>query len=226
MFRFKMLLGLAGIIAALAVSAAPAFAEFEAKGQWKQAVKVTVSGQFIDAGNAKVKCPANEIEATASVQSKGVINEHEKGGKQVQTKKGPHLNINVLKWGANCEATIGATVIKPVTVSPCELQAQQKIGQTTALGGVVKPCVIKAGPCELTALEGKETTPEKNEGKNVGLSEIKLENKGSNLFTIINTKGVEVEVKKTTELCTLTKGTNTTGELLGVEGIAEGVTEV
>jgi hypothetical protein len=221
MLRLKMLVGLAGIFSVLAVSATPAFAEFEAKGQWKVPFKVVKSGEFVDEGST-VKCPEKEIEGTVSVQSKGVINEHEKGSKQVQVKRGPHLNIKVLKWGGHCEATIAGEKLS-AKVTPCELQVRLAPGgKTSATGGSVTTCIIEAGPCKITVPEGKETTAEKDEGSNVGLKAVTLEDKGTtNLFAKNNTVGVTTEVAKGT-LCTLKS--NSTSELKGLEGEAEGIT--
>ena len=218
MSRFKILVGLVSVFATLAVSVTPAFAIFEARGQWKGHVKVIASGEFVDEG-ATVKCPEKEIEATWSVQSKGVINEHEKAGKQVQVKKGPHLNIKISNWGKACVAVIGGNKLE-AKITPCELQLRQVEGSFKATGGVVTTCVITAGPCKITVPEGKEKSAESNEGTNVGLAETGLENKGENLFTKVTTKGVTAEIAKGT-LCTLK--TNSTSELKGLEAEAEGV---
>ena len=195
--------------------------KFEAKGQWKGPVKIIKSGEFVDEG-ASVKCPEKEIEATWTIQSKGVINEHETEGKQAQVKEGPNLNIDVIKWGSHCTATIAAEKFE-AKIKPCELQARLFSGRLKATGGVVTTCVIEANPCKITVPGGSETTPESNTGTNVGLEEISLENKKENLLFKVTTKGITAEIAKGT-LCPLK--TNKTSELKGIEGEAEGVNSV
>jgi hypothetical protein len=177
MFRSKTLIVLAGMVAALLVSAAPASAFWEATGQqWKGPIRIISSGHFSDS-LAKVECPANEIKALWSIQTKGQIKDHENKatGKQVQNKVGPHLYVQVKSWGVNCTSEVlGAK--KAATVDPCELQLVQQQGSLVATGSVAKACIIKANNCTIQIPAGMEKEPGSNKGINVGLKEIKLEN--------------------------------------------------
>ncbi len=193
MSRLKTLSVLAGIVAALAISAAPASAWWKST-QSQGTVKVITSGQFEDAG-VPIVCPENEIKSTWHIQTAGQIKIHQKGGKQELTTEGPHLNIQV-KWGNkefDCKAKVSGT--ETVTnVKACELQLVQAKEALVANGGVVTPCIIKIGNgtkavCEFEVPSGMEKAPESNEGINVGLTETKLLNVGSNQLD-------EVEVAK------------------------------
>jgi hypothetical protein len=223
---------LAGFIAALAVTAAPASAWFYAPGQqWKGPVKITNSGIFAygEATNkAEVKCVAKEIEGLWSIQTKGQIKDHEnqETGKQVQTKWGPHLTIQIKTWGSGCKAKIGGASEIAAEVKPCRLQAvDPQKGSTTATGGVETECVIKAGNCELHVPAGMEKEPGSGEGINVGLHEIKFENSGNNLLGKINVTGVHAEKQPNTPGCPLLSGAHN-ASLSEVEGTLEGVNQM
>jgi hypothetical protein len=228
MLRVKMLIGLVGIFATLALSATPALAEWQAKGQWKGVVKVTNSGELISGTGATegtIKCQSNEIEAQWSIQTKGPISEHEKQGKQVQTKTGPHLWIKITKWGSNCTTAIGATKL-PVTIKPCEIQLVQVKGALTATAGIASECIITAAPCEIKIPQTSETVLGSNTGTNVGLKEVKLENKSTKEGTKQNDKA-NVE-----GITTVVSGTgcpllgNTTASLKGFEFEIENVAAI
>jgi hypothetical protein len=217
MFRLKTLIGIAGVFAVLAISAAPASAWWEATGkQWKGPVRIISAGSFNDAGTP-VECVANEIKATWSIQTKGQIKIHEKEGKQLQTKTGPHLHINILSWG-KCKAA-GTVEAK---VSPCELQLVQEKGILKATGGVVTPCIIKveALGCTILVPAGMEKSPQSNEGLNVGLKEVELENNVNNQKDKVNISGQILAI--------LAAGgggcpaTNSTASLTGLEFEVEG----
>jgi hypothetical protein len=221
MFKIKMLIGLTGIFAVLGMSATPAFAEWQAKGQWKGPVRVTHSGSLLieeGAVKAEVSCPENEINATWSIQSKGQIKIHEKEGKQVQAKQGPHLNLQI-KWGKACVITVNGSKTA-ATVSECELQLVQASGSFKATGGVVKECIVKGASCEIKAPAGMEKAPESGEGVNVGLKEVELVNKGNNQFDKTEIKGVFVTAGGTG--CLL--GPHPPAFLKGLEFEVEGAT--
>lgn len=226
MFRLKALSLLAGIVAVLAVSASPASAWWEAAKQLKGPIRVIQAGSFVDGeGAAKfvVKCPANEVVARWSIQTAGQIKIHEKEGKQEQTNLGPHLNIQVKSWGANCKAKIGEAAEVKAEVKACELQLVQSKGSFTATGGVVTECRIKAANCESIVPAGMEKSPESGEGINVGLKEAVLENITPNQLDKVNVTGVRAE-KQANAGCVLT--TVQKAELTGLEFEAEGVKAV
>ncbi|HEV3071427.1 MAG TPA: hypothetical protein VGY76_08390 [Solirubrobacteraceae bacterium] len=225
MFRLKTLSVLAGLIAVLAVSAAPASAWWESNGtETKGKATVTESGAFVDkAGTvtAEVKCPPNEIEGKWSIQTKGEIKIHLKEEKQLETKFGPHLHLNVTNWGKNCVASIGTTKFKAgeVKISPCELQLVQEKGVFTATAGVVTACRIEVAICTIIVPAGMEKQQGSNEGINVGLKEVKLENSGSNQIDKANVTGVRAE-KQANALCPLATvgAASLTGFVFTVEG--------
>jgi hypothetical protein len=222
MLRVKMLVGLVGIFATLALSASPAFAEWQAKGQSKGVVKIKSTGEFVYAENDTVKCPTKgNPEAEWSIQTKGPINEHEVGEKQKQTKTGPHLWIKVTKWGTECTATLGA-IKAAAEVKPCEFQLVQLRGETKATAGVGSECIIKASACEIKVAQGKESTNE-----NVGLPEVELKNEITSSGTNQNDESKVMGVTATTNggLCPLVKTTKA-AELLGLSFQLENVAAI
>lgn len=230
MFRLKTLSVLAGMVAVLAVSAAPASAWFYATGQqWKGQVTITNAGVFSygeGANRAEVKCVASEIKAQWSIQTKGQIKIHEKEEKQLQTKFGPHLHIQVKDWGKGCTAKIGAKgEALAAVVKPCELQGvDPQKGVATATGGVATECVIKGGGCEIHVPAGMEKEAGSGTGINVGLKEIEVENKENNLFGKINITGIRAEKQPNTPLCPLLSKSEE-ASLKGVEGELLGVNQ-
>ncbi len=228
MSRLKTLSVLAGTIAALAVSAAPASAWWESNSQANEGKGVVnKSGEFIDetaGGSAVVTCPEKEIEATWSIQTKGEIKVHNKEEKQIKTKAGPHLHINVLKWGTMCKAKIGGTAAGQAHVSPCELQIvqpQKGTGSQTATAGVVTACRVEAANCTIIVPAGMETQQGSNEGINVGLKEVTLENSGTNnQVDKVAVKGIRAEKQLPSAGCPLTA--LGTASLTGMEITVEG----
>jgi hypothetical protein len=210
---------LTGMIAVLAVSAAPASAWWEATGkQWKGSVNVIKSGEFVTEGAVKatVVCPENEINAKWSIQTKGQIKIHEKAEKQLQTKTGPHLNFQI-KWGKACTTALGADKV-PVIVKDCELQLVQNPRSFTATVGVVKECVLKFSVCEIIVPAGMETEPQSNKGHNVGLEAVSLVNVGvgePNQLDKINVENIQLYKPSNTPLCPV--ATNAIAKLIGAE---------
>ncbi|HEY7829486.1 MAG TPA: hypothetical protein VIC06_02850 [Solirubrobacteraceae bacterium] len=224
MFRLKILGLLAGTVAVLAVSAAPASAWFKAvEKQAKGKVVVTSSGEFVGGeGTAKsvVKCPASEIQGEWSIQTKGQIKQHLKqNGKnpQLLAEEGPHQHIQ-LKWGTNCVAEIGSTKFKAgeVKLTQCEfqlIQPQKGTGPVTVTAGIVVECRVKVPTCEIIVPAGMEKQEGSGEGVNVGLNEVKIEKNGT---TAIKGAGSVTGIfaqKQVNALCPLT--TNQKAELVG-----------
>jgi hypothetical protein len=186
--RVKMLSILAGIIAALAVSATPALAT---SVQWK-AINGSTSGtghvihsgvfKYIAKGTTEgtFTCEAKGIEAEWQIQTKGQIKEHQINGKQELAKQGPQLHIQVKKWGT-CEATIGSTTGLSLEIGACNFQLYLPPSGGHPIAAVQTPCLIKAGPakeptCEIQIPAAMEKTPESHEGINTGLKETVIEN--------------------------------------------------
>ena len=232
MFRLKTLSVLVGLIDVLAVSAVPASAwwranssaEKEQSGEGKAVV--LKSGEFTDEG-AKVTCPAAGITVHWSIQTKGEIKIHNKEEKQLKTKEGPHLNF-LVNWGAGCTAEASGLKFKAgeVTVSECELQLVQQKGSAVATAGVVTQCQITVDSlCIIHIPAGMEKQQGSNEGRNVGLNEVKLATSGSNQLDEVNVKGILAELASgSSKLCPLK--TNETSELKGAEFEVVGVTLV
>jgi len=232
MFRLKTLSLVAGLIAVLAVSVAPASAwwranssaEKEQSGEGKAIV--LKSGEFVDEG-AKFTCPAAGITVHWSIQTKGEIKIHNKEEKQLKTKEGPHLNF-LVNWGTGCTAEIGGLKFKAgeVTVSECELQLVQQKGSTVATLGVVTQCQITIDSlCILHIPAGMEKQQGSNAGQNVGLNEVKLANSGNNQLDEVNVKGILAELASgSSKLCPFK--TNETFELKGAEFEVIGATAV
>ena len=230
MSRLKTLSVLAGTIAMLALSAAPASAIWESNnGQTTGTVKVLKSGEYIYAAGDSLKCPnVAEINAQWQIQGAGQIKEQQK-----ITTKGPHLQIQVKAWG-KCEATIGTTKL-PMTVSECDVQLVQQAGVFKGSGGVSKrPCVIKAEPCQIQIPIGMEKTQNSGTGINVGLKSLELSNVGKNQLDKVKVteggeaqggKGIFAQSTSGNPLCPLA-ASSSTGTFTGFEFEAEEVKAV
>jgi hypothetical protein len=184
MFRVKVLAILAGMIAVLAVSAAPASAIFQNRHAGSQGkIRVINPGTFTD-GIATVKCETEGVTIGYQIQTKGLIKEHNKGEKQVQTKDGPHLLLQI-KWEKQVAPTHGCkdNLGNAATVPPCELQIVQpfKTGSKAIelKGGVVTECIIKdpGAKCEIKVPPANEGT-----GENFELGNTEAKNNGENVL--------------------------------------------
>jgi hypothetical protein len=236
MFRVKTLSILAGMVAVLAISVTPGSAWWESNSSNTTGkVKVIATGRFVDAGS-KVECPnIAEVEEHTSwwLQTKGQIKKHQQNGEQLLTTAGPHLYIQVKNWGA-CKAEISGTTLE-AKVSACEFQlVQTQKGSLTATGGSVNTCVITTEICVLQIPAAMEKAPGSNEGINVGLKEISLENNAAktNQIDRVNIKsggtgqlaGEGIMVQRgsgSKTLCPISS--NEEGELLGLEFEALGI---
>jgi hypothetical protein len=153
MFRAKLLAIIVGMLATLAVTAAPAFAEFEStttKGQ------VKVGAITIEGGGATLTCTS--AEGTWTILSGGKAN-----------TKGKNEQLFFEKY-AGCKTKSSFIKEAKPTVSPCTLELEQAAGESKAIGAIVGTCKIEVkvlGTCTITA-EGK------------GLKENTLANVGSN----------------------------------------------
>jgi hypothetical protein len=240
MSRLKTLSVLAGIIASLAISVTPAYAVFKSKnGSTQGTGHAILSGSFKYASQGTVECEPKTIEAKWQIQTAGQIKEHQINGKQEPTTEGPHLNIQIKNWGT-CKAIISGSTL-PANVKPCELQLVQTAkGVLTATGGVVTPCIVKAGEptkptCEIQIPAGIETAAESGVGINVGLKENTLKNTAAGLLGKTNItgggqgqlagEGIYAESLAGHSLCPL-KPVTEEATLSGLEVEAEGVEEV
>jgi hypothetical protein len=176
MSRLKVLSVLAGTIAMLALSATSASATWTSNtGQTTGNITVNSAGEFTYPTGHKIKCNAAEIKAQWQIQGAGQIKEQQ----QKITTSGPHLQVQVKNWGANC---IADGMLK-AEVSECDFQLVQQAGSFTATAGVSKrACVIKieGGACAIQVPVGMEAPQGSGKGINVGLKGVTLTNSGTN----------------------------------------------
>jgi hypothetical protein len=174
MIRTKMLAVLVGMIATLAVTAVPAFAEFESnstatKGAGKGGAVV------LEGGGATLECAS--AEGTWTVLSNGVA-----------AKQGKTLQLNVEKWNT-CKASTSSVKGVTAEVGACILELTQAKGETKAKGAIVKDCTVKTKVlglgCTITTPAGKS-----QEKINFGLETNTLENSGTNLLTKAEDTGI------------------------------------
>ncbi len=174
MSKLKALFGLTMMVSLLAISAAPAFAEFESKtAEGKGKAGATT---FTDEG-ATVTCES--AVGTWSIRKQDKL--------QGKVTKGGHLNIHVNASTAkpagweNCKTSIGSTA----EVSDCEFQAEQKAGEFTVNGTIIKGCVVTSpGNCRIKV----PATSEK-------LGKTTLTNVGTNLEAKLEVEGIPSEAE-------------------------------
>jgi len=203
MFRAKLLTIIVGMLATLAVSAAPAFAEFQstngkASGPGKSG-PVTLEG-----GGATLEC--------TSAEGKGTIQNSE-GKEQL---KGTALALNTEKWNGCLAKTKSQKGLKP-TVSACTLVLKQAAGESKAKGSVATKCTIKTSvlffSCTITVLTEKEG--------NVNLEKNALENSGGNLTIKAEDSGITTTAEGSGCGIAEVKGSNENKQKAEVKG--EGV---
>jgi hypothetical protein len=184
MIKARLVVIFATMVSVLAVSAAPAFAEFSSRtGQTKGTGK---SGPIVlEGGGATLECTSAEGEW--KIRGPGKIEDNGQT-KQVPQLKGPHLNLTIAKWNA-CKATTSQVKGVAAEVGECTLQLVQQPQQLTAQGGVVSACTVKTKVlglgCTITTPAAKE-----QEKVNFGLEKNVLENSGSNLLTVAEDNGI------------------------------------
>jgi hypothetical protein len=168
MFRAKLLAITVGMLATLAVTAVPAFAEFESttsKGN------VKVGALTIEGGGATLTC-------TSATGGWTIFNG------TVPSTKGKQEKLTFETYtGCKVKSTF-ANEVTP-TMFPCSLDLFQEAGKQTAIGSIVGSCktVVKVlGTCEITAT-----------GSN--LTENVLNNVGANDEIKANDSGITTEPK-------------------------------
>jgi hypothetical protein len=169
MFRAKLLAVIAGMLATLAVTAAPAFAEFES-GSTATKGTVKVGTITIEGGGATLTCTS--AEGTWTILSGGVA-----------SKKGTNEQLDFEKY-TGCKVKTSLVTATP-TMFACTLELEQAAGSKTAIGAIVGSCKTEVkvlGTCTITA-EGK------------GLKENTLENVGANNVITANDAGITTKPK-------------------------------
>jgi hypothetical protein len=189
MIKAKLVAVFSAMLAVLAFSSAPAFAEFqsnsaETHGSGKSGPVV------LEGGGATLECTSADGEW--KIQTAGKIEEHEKGGSQEPATKGPQLYLPINKWNG-CKAKSSSGTFTPI-VGPCTLHLEQAAGETKAKGAVASECKVEIKvlfiTCKILVPQAKES------GKvNFGLEKNELENSGSNLLTKAEDSGITTEAK-------------------------------
>ncbi len=167
MFRAKLLAIIVGMLATLAVTAVPAFAEFRSTNG-----KVTGAGKsgpvVLEGGGATLEC--SSAEGTGTILSGP-------GGKQ--QLKGTVMQLKTTKWNG-CKAKSSEIKEAVPTVKACTLNLTQAAGEASAKGSVVSPCTVVTKilffTCTITV--SQENAAEKI---NFGLEKNALTNIGGNL---------------------------------------------
>jgi hypothetical protein len=214
MIKIKMLVGFATIVAALLASTATAGAWFESNSAKTQGVikSFPATTTFVSSPKGQpIVCKGEKGEPAGEwdVQVKA----ENSAGFQEQTKAGPHLQLKFKKWG-----TCLGPVETPATVK-CSLQITQENKNTgkpqSAKGGVYPPgCVVVLSKCEVKVAV---------ESANKGLSEVTLENIGTNEVGIgSKIKGITSTVNKGCEELNVFGGKEGTFETKG-SLVAEGL---
>jgi hypothetical protein len=204
MIKAKLVAVFSAIVAVLAFSAAPAFAEFESTNGTTHGLFKTGTA-VLTGGGGTLSCTSTAGEW--KIRTAGKIEEQEKEGKQVPALKGPHENLTISTW-TGCNVTTKSGIKATPTIGACTLQLEQGPGVVKAKGGIVSACKVETKvlfiSCVLTTPAAKEA-----EKVNFGLEKNILENSGTNLLTTAEDTGITT---------TVTNGCKTGG----VEGSKEG----
>jgi hypothetical protein len=219
MFKIKLLVGLAGLMTTLFVVAAPAMAEFESNGATNSGPIKTFpeksTFQTLNEGPT-VECKAKNTEGKVIASGEWQIqmktyNQQGKYFYQGPTKKGPHEQLKIDKWGVCTGPTGIATTIQ------CALQIEiggQNGNATSAVNGtgsVVPPgCSVTIGTptnnCTINVPQGGNRELQGVTIKNLAPNEVEIK---SNLEHRISSTFQESK-----ELCK-TLGLNKNGQASG-----------
>lgn len=201
MQRIKTGLIVSGMLAIMALSAAPAFAQFEAEKQLQGTVSNTEiihGGEFVYEAPNKgiVKCPPKSPTIRWYLQSKS---------SSVQQYK--------IEWGSECEAEIAGNLLK-AKITPSQLEVKSpgtgKDVYTGLLGSNRLATEIVTSICTIKVPAG---------GSNENLKETTQESSSLTSFeelVKVNTTGIHAEKPPKTPGCPLV-ASSSTGELKGVE---------
>jgi hypothetical protein len=200
MSRLKIGLMVSGMLAVMALSAAPAFAQFEAEKQLQGTVsnsEITKGGEFVyEPGRGIVKCPKTSPTIRWYLQSKS---------SSMQQYK--------IEWGSECTAELGSSPVK-AKITPSQLKVTSSgtgsRSYTGLLGSNDLTTEVVAGSCTIIIPAG---------GSNDSLKETTQESPSLTSFeeTIkVNTTGIHAEKPPKTPACPLVEKSSK-AELKGVE---------
>ena len=175
MMKAKLLAVVVGMLATLAVTAVPAFAEFQStKGNQTgngQAKRIVLEG-----GGATLECA--KAEGTGTIMRQGV-----------QQTKGPVLQLKTTKWNECKASSKEFKEIKP-KVKACVLNLTQEAGSPQAKGSVGAECTVETTVLFLTCTIHVASEKSCQPPVNFGLESNALENSGENLIIKAEDAGV------------------------------------
>lgn len=181
MFRAKLLTVIVGMLATLAVTAVPAFAEFKSTSG-----KPTGNGKsgplVLEGGGATLEC--------TSASGTGTILSGAGGKEQL---KGPVLQLKTTTWNGCKAKTKGIKEATP-KVKACVLNLTQAAGGTKAKGSVVTECTVSTTVLFITCTIH---VPPGNGTENSELLTNTLENSGNNLIITAEDSGITQTISGT-----------------------------
>lgn len=200
MIKVKLLAVFAAMVAVLAVSAAPAFAEFESNNG-----KATGAGKsgpvVLEGGGATLEC--SSAEGTGTILKQGV-----------ESTKGTVLALNTKTW-SGCKAKSSSFKELTPKVKECTLKLTQAAGQSQAKGSVGTECTIATTVLFLTCTIHVSVEKAGPPAVNFGLEANHLENSGSNLIIKAEDTGITTTTSGT---CPGVKGSNENKQKATVTG--------
>jgi hypothetical protein len=192
MIKAKLVAVFSAMVAVLALSAAPALAEFQSNSN-STAGQAKTGRLVIEGGGATLECQGSEGEW--KIQTAGKFLEHEKEGKQVKSLKGPQQYITFNKF-IECKAKSSEFKELKPKVGTCTLHLEQALESSTATGAIVNECFIETTvlflTCKISTPAGKESP-----SVNFNLKSNTLENVQNNLVVTAADEGITSEPKGT-----------------------------
>jgi hypothetical protein len=203
MIKAKLVAVFSAIVAVLAFSAAPAFAEFESTNGATHGLFKT-GAAVLTGGGGTLSCTSTAGEW--KIRTAGKIEVQEKEGKQEPALKGPHLNLTISTW-TGCNVTTKSGIKATPTIGACTLQLEQLKEVTSAKGGIVSACKVETKVLFITCTL---TTPAAKESEKI--------NFGLEKNILSNSPPLTVTAEDTGITTTVSSGCKTGG----VEGTKEG----
>lgn len=223
MFKIKLMVGLAALLTALVVTAAPAMAEFEStNGQTQGKIKTFPEVTTFEsvAGGAKIECKSASGEPSGMWQIQ--VKTQTLQGKyfyQAASKKGPHEGLKIEKWG-HC---VGPTSLEAKVKCSLQVEIGSQNGNPLSSGngtGSVAPTSTQTGAtgCEVFLGTAENScTVKVDPNGNRELNKVGLINGGQSEVEIgSEVKGITSTIQESKELCKtlLIKGGQGTGAFI------------
>jgi hypothetical protein len=178
MLKAKLVAVFSAMIAVLAISAAPALAEFQSAGtETKGAGK---SGELVlEGGGGTLTCATTEGEWT--ILSGGVA-----------ATKGNTLALAIKKYNTCKVKSSSIKEVTPSSIKECTLRLTQAAGETKAKGSVAAECTVVVKVLFLTCTL---SVPAENGTTNKEILTNTLANSGANLIVTAADTGITTEPK-------------------------------